>query len=130
MSSRYVWPLQDRSHWCEPVCSAVRLHQPVDGGFQEGRLRQLWQHKCQWDDAWYVVKKNLLCIPPSVTGEVYCFPRRQLIFSFGRRVIYHSKNLWEYIPKSIPSVCTTIFKGISGLHFNLKSLMLNINGFV
>ena len=29
--------------------------------------------------------------PPSVTGEVYCFPRRQLIFSFGRRVIYHLK---------------------------------------
>ena len=37
-----------------------------------------------------------LCIaipPPSVTGEVYCFPRRQLIFRFGRRVIYHSKGL-------------------------------------
>ena len=28
-----------------------------------------------------------LCLPPSVTGEVYCFPRRQLIFNFGRRVI-------------------------------------------
>ena len=41
----------------------------------------------------------LLCLPPSVTGEVYCFPRRQLIFSFGRRVIYYSKGLWEYIPK-------------------------------
>ena len=36
---------------------------------------------------------NFLCLPPSVTGEVYCFPRRQLIFSFGRRVIYHSKGL-------------------------------------
>ena len=43
--------------------------------------------------------------PPGVTGEVYCFPRRQLIFSFGRRVIYHLKGLWEYISKSIPSVC-------------------------
>ena len=47
--------------------------------------------------------------PPSVTGggggEVYCFPRPQLIFSFGRRVIYHSKGRWVYIPKSIPSVC-------------------------
>ena len=32
-------------------------------------------------------------VPPSVTGEVYCFPRRQLIFSFGRRVIYHLKGL-------------------------------------
>ena len=30
---------------------------------------------------------------PSVTGEVYCFTRRQLIFSFDRRVIYHSKGL-------------------------------------
>ena len=35
---------------------------------------------------------------PSVTGELY-FPRRQLIFSFGGRVIYHSKGLLEYIPK-------------------------------
>ena len=33
------------------------------------------------------------CAPPSVMGEVYCFPRRQLIFSFGRRVMYHSKGL-------------------------------------
>ena len=32
-------------------------------------------------------------LPPSVTGEVYCFPRRQLIFSFGRRVTKHSKDL-------------------------------------
>ena len=31
--------------------------------------------------------------PTSVAGEVYCFPRRQLIFSFDRRVIYHSKGL-------------------------------------
>ena len=30
---------------------------------------------------------------PSVTGEVNCFPRRQLIFSFDRRVIYHLKGL-------------------------------------
>ena len=61
----------------------------------------------------------------SVTGEVYCFPRRQLIFSVGNRVIYHSKGLclWEYIPKSIPSVCTTIFKRIAGLHCYSKSLM-------
>ena len=43
--------------------------------------------------------------PPSVTGDVYCFPRWQPIFSFDRRVIYHLKGLWEYIPKSIPSVC-------------------------
>ena len=39
-------------------------------------------------------KKKKNCLPPpSVTGEVYCIPRRQLIFSFGRRVIYHSKGL-------------------------------------
>ena len=31
--------------------------------------------------------------PSSVTGEVYCFPRRKLIFSFDRRVIYHLKGL-------------------------------------
>ena len=43
---------------------------------------------------------KILCLPPSVTGEVYCFPHRQLIFSFGRRVIYNSKGLSEYIPKS------------------------------
>ena len=56
--------------------------------------------------------ETLLCLSPGVAGEVYCFPRYQLIFSFGRRVIYHSKGLWEYIPKSIPFVCTTIFKQI------------------
>ena len=42
---------------------------------------------------------------PSVTGEVYCFPRRQLIFSFDSRVVYYLKGLLEYITKSIPSVC-------------------------
>ena len=65
--------------------------------------------------------------------EVYCFPRLLQIFSFGRRVIYHSKCLWDYILKSIPSVClcvcTTIFKRIAGLHFYPESLMLYINGF-
>ena len=43
---------------------------------------------------------------PNVT--VHYFPRQarcQLIFSIDRRVIYHLKGLWEYIPKSIPSVC-------------------------
>ena len=35
----------------------------------------------------------LLCLPPGVTGEVYCFPRYQLIFSFDRRVVYHLKGL-------------------------------------
>ena len=72
-----------------------------------------------------------LRLPPNVTGEVYCFPRRQLIFNFGRRV---SKGLWEYIPKSIPSVClsvcTMIFKRIAEVCFYPECLMLNINGFV
>ena len=36
----------------------------------------------------------------------------------------------EYIPESIPSVCTTIFKRIAGLCFYAKSLMLYINRFV
>ena len=41
-----------------------------------------------------IYSSRLLCPPPpSVTGEVYCFPRRQLIFSLGRRVIYHLKGL-------------------------------------
>ena len=75
-----------------------------------------------------------LCLSPSVTVEVYCFPRRQLIFSFGRRVIYHSKGLWEYIPKSIQSVglsvCSTTFKRIAGIRFYPKSLLLYINEFV
>ena len=35
----------------------------------------------------------LFYLPPSVTGEVYCFLCRQLIFSFDRRVKYHSKGL-------------------------------------
>ena len=35
----------------------------------------------------------LFCLPPKCNGEVYCFPRRQLIFSFDRRVKYHSKGL-------------------------------------
>ena len=34
-----------------------------------------------------------LCLPPIVKGDVYCFSYRQLIFSFGMRVIYHFKGL-------------------------------------
>ena len=39
------------------------------------------------------IPKMCLCLPPSVMAEVYCFPRRLLIFSFGSRNIYHSKGL-------------------------------------
>ena len=70
-----------------------------------------------------------LCLPPSVTAEVYCFFSSPTNSSFGRRVIYHSKSLWEYISKLIPSVCTTIFKRIAGLHFYPKYFVLYINGF-
>ena len=60
---------------------------------------------------------------PIVMREVYSFPHRQLILSFGGR-------LWAYISKSIPSVCTTISKRIAGLRFYPKFFMLFINGFV
>ena len=49
--------------------------------------------------------KQLIMPSKRVTGEVYCFPHCKLIFSFGGRVTYHSKGLWEFIPKSIKSVC-------------------------
>ena len=41
----------------------------------------------------YYFLMEIIMPPPSVTGEVYCFPRCQIIFSFGRRVIYHLKGL-------------------------------------
>ena len=63
-----------------------------------------------------------LCLPPSVTGEVYCFHRCQLIFSFGGRVIYHLKGL--RVHSEIDPVCTTIFKRIAGLHLHHKSLIM------
>ena len=76
-----------------------------------------------------------ICIimpPPSVTGEVYCFPRRQLIFSFGRRVIYHSKKgFWKYIPNSILSVCLSlckqVFKRIAGFSLFILNLQCCIS---
>ena len=84
-----------------------------------------------------------LCITNSVTGEIYCYTRCWLIVRFVERVTYHSKGVGEYIPKKlIPSVsqliclsvhlsvCTTIFKRITGLSFYLKSSMLHIDGIV
>ena len=75
----------------------------------------------------------LLCPPPQCNGGgilLSSSPNNFQLWCAARRVIYHSKGVWEYIPKSIPSVCTTIFKRIAGLCFYLKSLMLYINGFV
>ena len=72
-----------------------------------------------------------LIMPPNGVMGVYCFPRRQLIFSFGRHVIYHSKGLWEYIPKSILSV--RLYHNLqtnSWTSFLSKSLLLYINGFI
>ena len=43
--------------------------------------------------------------PPSVTGKLYCFPLRQLIFSFGRCVVCHSKGLSSRVHSEINSVC-------------------------
>ena len=37
-------------------------------------------------------KTVILMPPPSVKREINCFPRSRLIFSFGVRVIYHSKR--------------------------------------
>ena len=55
--------------------------------------------------------------PLSVMGEVYCFSRRQLIFSFGRHVMSTFRNRFRM------SVCTTVFKRIAGLHFYPKYLI-------
>ena len=54
-----------------------------------------------------------LCFPPSVTGEV--FPRRQLIFSFGRQVIYSVGNIIK--KKHLFSMFKTFF--------NKKKTLLN-----
>ena len=41
------------------------------------------------------ISPTVVIMPPpsSVMGEVYCFPRRQLIVSFGSCVICHFKGL-------------------------------------
>ena len=86
----------------------------------------------------FISSEVLFIMPPPfpiVTWMVYCFPRRQLIFSFDRSGIYHLKGLLQYIPKLIPSVCPSICSTVP--HFLTKSwtlffkcLMLYINGFV
>ena len=89
---------------------------------------EFWLVLKSWNHLSFVnISPALLCLPSSVTGEVYCFPRCQLIFSFDRRarVILHHACF-----KSIPSVCTTILKRIAWLHFYPKSFMLYTNGLV
>ena len=59
----------------------------------------------------FIYSEVLFIMPPPspiVTWMVYCFPCRQLIFSFDRSGIYHLKGLLQYIPKWIPSVCPSI----------------------
>ena len=41
----------------------------------------------------------------SVTGEVYCFPHRQIIFSFDRRVIGISIERFARVHSKIDFVC-------------------------
>ena len=50
------------------------------------------------------------------------FDNCQKLFLKNRKIIYHSKSIWEYIPKSNSSVCTRIFK-LAGLCFYPKSLI-------
>ena len=45
--------------------------------------------------------------PPVSAGEVYCFRRHQLIFTFDRRVIYHLKGLLRVLSE-IDSVCLSV----------------------
>ena len=80
----------------------------------------------------YFYLKLFLCLPPSVTGEGYCFPRGQLIFSFDRHIYYIISKVFESILRNRfrLSVCTTIFKLLAGLCFYVKCVMLCINGFV
>ena len=62
-----------------------------------------------------------LCLPPSVTGEVYCFPRRQIIFSFDGRVIAISFDRSLSVHSEMDSVC--LYHGLqtnSGIFFMLN----------
>ena len=77
---------------------------------------------------YWQVARSALCLPPSVMGEVYCFPRRQLIFSFFKRVISFERPL--RVHSEIVSVCITIFELMVGLCLYPKSLMLHIDIFV
>ena len=72
---------------------------------------------------------GIIMPPPSVAGDVYCFPRRQLIFIFVRRVIYRLR-VCTFRNRFCLSVCTTIVKRIERLCFYPNCLMLYVNGFV
>ena len=51
-----------------------------------------------------LLRKLILCFPPSVTGEVYCFPRRQLIFHFPYiiRKVFESTFRNQFFCLSLP----------------------------
>ena len=62
----------------------------------------------------------------------YCFPRRQIIFTFSRRVIYHSK-VFESTFRNPFRLFVRLYhdhqtNGWTSIY--PKSFMLNINGFV
>ena len=52
--------------------------------------------------------------PPSLMGEVYCFPRRQLIFNFGMRRILFERSL--RVHPEIDSVCLYHDLQMNGWH--------------
>ena len=49
----------------------------------------------------YGPRERIIIPPPGTTGEVYCFPRRQLIFSFGGHVLYHSSLIFTFLSLKI-----------------------------
>ena len=52
-----------------------------------------------------LINLEILMPPPSIMGEVYCFPGRQLIFSFDRRVLPISFERSLRVHSEIDSVC-------------------------
>ena len=96
-------------------------------------FRRATQKRIEWKSETQSNTKTIYAPTPllGVTGEVYWFSRRQLIFSFGRHATCHiSFARFLRVHSEINSVCTTIFKQIAGLRFYPKYLILCINGFV
>ena len=80
------------------------------------------------------ISPPLVIMPsPSVTGEAYCFPRRQIANKFSALVcVSYINNIIRKVFENTfqnrfrLSVCTAIFKGIARLRFYPKYLMLCI----